>query len=117
MTLDLFLNKVRNNEPISFDETMAIITNHYAYRPTEFSNGFNEHRIVNTAGVNEGSCKIFSFARLHRLSKEQTLNLFGDYYRLDVLQDPDGRKHANIRNFIRYGWDGIEFSSEALTAK
>lgn len=117
MTLDLFLEKVRNNESVSFDETMAVITTYYDYHPTEFSNGLNEHRIVNSAGVNEGSCKIFSFARLHQLNREQTLGLFGDYYRQDVLPEPDGSNHANIRNFIRYGWDGVEFCGEALSAR
>lgn len=117
MSLASFLKKVKNNENVGFDETIAVITENYQYQPTEFSNGLNEQLLVNQAGTNEGSCKIFAFAQLHRLDQQQTLNLFGDYYRVDVLNDPNGTGHQNIRNFMQYGWDGISFKGSALTAK
>ncbi len=117
MSLASFLEKIKNNENVSFDETIAAITENYDYQPTKFSNGLNEQLLVNQAGTNEGSCKIFAFAQLNRLDQQQTLNLFGDYYRLDVLHDPNGTGHQNIRNFVRYGWDGIRFDGLALTAK
>lgn len=117
MSLASFLEKVKNNVPVSFDESIAAITENYHYQPTEFSNGLDEQLLVNQAGTNEGSCKIFAFAQLNRLDQQQTLNLFGDYYRLDVLNDPNGTGHQNIRNFMRYGWDGIRFDGLALTAK
>jgi len=117
MSLASFIEKVKNNEAVSFDETIAVITDHYYYQATEFSNGLNEQLLVNQAGTNEGSCKIFAFAQLNQLNQQQTLNLFGDYYRIDVLSDPDGTGHQNIRNFMRYGWDGIHFNGVALTAK
>ncbi len=63
------------------------------------------------------SCRIFAFAKIHNLSAEQTLALFGDYYRKDVLGNPDGTDHQNIRNFMRDGWAGIQFDGEALQAK
>jgi HopJ type III effector protein len=108
-----FLNKIRLQEFTSFAETIAVITEYYDYHPAEFRNG----TIVNAAGINEGSCKIFAFAHLHQLSQQQTLGLFGDYYHQDVLNNPDSSNHANIRNFMRYGWDGIQFNGIALTAK
>lgn len=117
MSLASFLEKVKNNENVSFDETIAVITDHYDYQPTEFSNGLNDQLLVSQAGTNEGSCKIFAFAQLNHLDQQQTLNLFGDYYRLDVLNNPDGTGHQNIRNFIKFGWDGIHFNGVALTAK
>ncbi|MGR8980476.1 MAG: HopJ type III effector protein [Gammaproteobacteria bacterium] len=117
MTLSSFIGKITHNEPVDFYETLAIITENYHYHPTEFRNGLPDDRIVNKAGVNEGSCKIFAFARLHQLNQQQTLNLFGDYYRQDVLNDPEGSGHRNIRHFMKYGWEGIEFQGEALTAK
>ncbi len=119
MNLTTFLQKVQKLEAISFDETMAIITEHYDYQPCEFSNGLGEDKLISPAGVNQGSCKIFAFALLHHLSPEQTLNLFGDYYHADVLQHPDGSDHQNIRNFIKYGWEGISFQNQApvLTQK
>jgi hypothetical protein len=66
--------------------------------------------------MNEGSCKIFAFALIHQLSEAQTLTLFGDYYH-DVLNNPEGSGHQNIRNFIRDGWRGICFNGVALTVK
>lgn len=117
MDLTTFLQKIQNQQPISFDETMNVIAENYHYQPTEFSNGLGSDRLVSAAGVNQGSCKIFAFALLHSLSPEQTLNLFGDYYHIDVLQNPNGTDHQNIRNFIKYGWDGISFQIPALLSK
>ncbi|MGJ0430710.1 HopJ type III effector protein [Methylobacter sp.] len=117
MSLTAFIEKIKNNAPVGFDETMAVITENYHYQPTEFSNGLNDDAVVSPAGTNEGSCKIFAFARLNGFDQQQTLNLFGDYYRVDVLNDPNGTGHANIRNFMKYDWDGISFKSEPLTAK
>jgi len=117
MNLNSFIEKIKNNVPVSFDETMAVISENYNYQPAEFSNGLNDERLINKAGTNEGSCKIFAFAHIHRLDQQQTLSLFGDYYRLDVLANPAGTGHQNIRNFIHYGWEGIRFNSEPLVAK
>ena len=111
-----FLEKLQNNQVVDFKETMAVIAGHYEYRPTRFSNGLDPC-LVNEAGQNEGSCRIFAFAKIHNLSAEQTLALFGDYYRSDVLGNPDGNDHQNIRNFMRDGWAGINFDGEALQAK
>ncbi|MCX7098171.1 MAG: HopJ type III effector protein [Methylococcales bacterium] len=116
MTLTEFLDKIHHDIPVSFTETIAVISENYHYQATEFSNGLTEHTLINHAGTNEGSCKIFAFAKIHQLSPQQTLNLFGDYYRLDVLNDPQGTGHQNIRNFMVYGWEGISFKGVALTA-
>ncbi|WP_340121948.1 HopJ type III effector protein [Methylobacter svalbardensis] len=116
MSLASFLEKIKNNDPVSFDETIEVITENYHYRPTEFRNGLGEHILTNQEGSNEGSCKIFDFAQINGLNQQQTLNLFGDYYR-DVLNDPHGTGHQNIRNFMQYGWEGICFNGVALTAK
>lgn len=116
MTLNEFIDRVKAGEAVGFEDTMAIIAEHYHYRPTEFSNGLRQP-LLNEAGRNEGSCKIFAFAKLHALSQQQTLALFGDYYRNDVLQNPLGTDHQNIRNFMRDGWEGIVFRGEALQAK
>jgi hypothetical protein len=117
MSLIAFIEKVANDGQVSFDETIAIISEHYHYQPTQFSNGSNGQLLVNLAGTNEGSCKIFAFAQIHNLNQQQTLNLFGDYYRQDVLGSPNGTGHQNIRSFMEYGWDGIHFDGVALVAK
>ena len=114
MTLEKFLQQLRDApDNIIFNDTMTVIETHYEFTPTAFRNG----SLHNDAGKNSGSCKIFSFARMHQLSPEQTLHCFGNYYREDVLNNPDGTDHQNIRNFIRNGWDGIEFDAEALAPK
>jgi hypothetical protein len=100
-------------DTITFSEVIAYIDTHYDFTPTRFVNG----ETVNEAGQNNGSCKIFSFARLNELTVAQTLALFGDYYRVDVLGNPDGTDHQNIRNFILHGWEGIRFDGNSLTAK
>ncbi len=114
MELNTFLRRLSDApESIAFNETMAIIDTLYAFTPTAFKNG----ALHNEAGQNNGSCKLFSFARLQELSQQQTLHCFGAYYRDDVLKHPNGTDHQNIRNFIASGWAGIEFSGDALTPK
>ncbi|MGR8934589.1 MAG: HopJ type III effector protein [Gammaproteobacteria bacterium] len=114
MTLNAFLDAVKAGESVSFQQTQSIIAENYHYQPTPFSNGSGDDIIDNPAGINEGSCKLFAFAQLHGLNEAQTLALFGDYYR-EVLDDPDGKGHRNIRNFIKYGWSGIRFEGTPLT--
>ena len=115
MLLTDFIKKLRAGDKISFNETIVIIAENYHYHPTEFTNGLNGDSVVNAAGSNEGSCKIFAFAQLNRLSPAETLSLFGDYYWLDVLEHPEATDHQNIRNFIKYGWAGIQFTGKALS--
>ena len=115
MTLTDFLQKITHKEEVSFAETMSIIASYYDYQPAEFSNGLGEHKLINEAGSNEGSCKIFAFAKIHQLTATQTLNLFGDFYRKDVLENAAGNNHQNIRNFIQFGWDGITLAQPVLT--
>lgn len=110
MSIEAFLAQVRAGERVSFQDSQAVIAGHFHYTPTRFSNG----PVVNEAGSNEGSCKLFYFARLHGLTEEQTLSLFGDYYFDDVLKDPGGTGHANIRAFMNSGWEGIHYEGEAL---
>ena len=117
MTQIEFLQKIKGNKEVSFNETIAVITKNFVYIPTEFNNGLDENKLINATGTNEGSCKIFAFAQINQLTPQQTLNLFGDFYRIDVLEDPDGTGHQNIRNFMQYGWEGISFAGQALTAK
>jgi hypothetical protein len=117
MSLCSFLEKINSHQTVSFNETLAVIAENYHYQPTEFSNGLNEHRLINKAGANEGSCKIFAFALINQLDPQQTLHLFGDYYRQDVLNNLQDSNHPNIRNFMKYGWAGICFNGEALVAK
>jgi len=112
MQLKNLLVKIKSQpELVEFSEVITVISENYYYQPCKFNNG----ELVNEAGTNEGSCKIFAFAQLHHLSEQATLACFGQYYREDVLQNPQGNDHGNIRNFIKQGWQGITFESDALS--
>ncbi|WP_415911471.1 HopJ type III effector protein [Neptuniibacter sp. QD37_11] len=110
MTLNEFLQQLGNNPELDFEDTMQVISDNYEFSPTAFSNG----HVQNEVGQNEGSCKIFAFAQLNNLDKEQTLRCFGRFYQ-DVLNTPEGNDHGNIRNFMKTGWEGISFSGSALS--
>ena len=110
----MILNQLKTSpETIDFKEVLAFIEENYDFTPTKFTNG----KTVNEADQNNGSCKIFSFAKLNDLSKEDTLALFGAFYREEVLKNPAGTDHQNIRNFMEFGWDGISFEGEAFKQK
>ncbi len=118
MTPSELINKLnRQPDSIKFSDVIEVIDEHYEYTPTQFSNGRNGKTVINGAGQNEGSCKILAFARLNGLDVKQTLACFGKYYRDDVLGNPAGDDHANIRNFMHYGWAGITFDGDALRVK
>ncbi len=111
MSVDNFLKKLTDNpQEIIFSEVMDAIDSKYVFSACEFSNG----DLVNEKNQNNGSCKVFSFAKINNLSEQQTLFLFGQYYRDDVLKNPEGDDHQNIRNFMKPGWSGISFSADAL---
>lgn len=113
MTVTTFIEKLKEtSKTISFQETIEIIDTYYDFEPSEFTNG----NITNLAGENSGSCKVFSFGKLHQLNKEETLSCFGSFY-TDVLNTPEGNDHQNIRNFIKTGWEGISFKKETLSKK
>ena len=110
----MILQQLKNSpESIDFKEVITFIDENYNFTPTKFING----NTINEADQNNGSSKIFSFAKLNNFSKEETLALFGEFYRNDVLKNPEGNDHQNIRNFIQFGWNEISFDGEALTKK
>ena len=114
MTINAFLEKLKTNpKSTDFTETITVIEENYNFTPTAFQNG-DQH---NAIGENSGSCKIFAFAKTQNLSVTETLACFGAYYFSEVLNDPDGTNHQNIRNFMKTGWEGIRFEGEALMEK
>lgn len=111
MELNVLIQQLATNpEQTDFQTVIATIDDNYLFTPTGFTNGEQ----VNAEDQNNGSCKIFSFAALHKLSVEATLACFGSFYRDDVLGDPKGDNHQNIRQFMIHGWDGIRFEGQAL---
>ncbi|WP_127124504.1 HopJ type III effector protein [Pseudoflavitalea rhizosphaerae] len=101
-----------NANAIPFKEVIGFIEARYKHQPAAFKNG----EAYNEATQNQGSAKVFSFAQLNNLSKEDTLLLFAEHYQ-SVLNTPDGTDHQNIRQFMKHGWEGIAFEGPALSAK
>ncbi|MCG8671258.1 MAG: HopJ type III effector protein [Pseudomonadales bacterium] len=114
MSLQELLKLIQDSpSSVQFNDVISVIDNEYSFTPTAFTNGETE----NEAGQNNGSCKVFAFGQMNKLTVDQTLSCFGDYYRKDVLENANGDDHQNIRNFIKTGWEGIKFSGTALAAK
>lgn len=95
-----------------FDDTLALIDRHFEYQPTGFENG----PLLNAAGENAGSCRVFALGQYCSLNEADTLQLFAQHYQ-QVLNDPAGGSHGNIRQFISTGWSGIHFEGEPLRAR
>ena len=95
-----------------FADVLAFIEARYQHTPTAFQNGTQ----LNAANENQGSAKVFSFAKLEGLNQQDTLKLFAEHY-ASVLATPEASDHQNIRQFMQNGWDGVKFEGEALTAK
>ncbi|CAM3910193.1 MULTISPECIES: HopJ type III effector protein [Flavobacterium] len=110
MTILELINKVKHSKSIVFAEVIETIDAHYTFTPTYFKNG----DIINEENINNGSCKVFSFAKKHSLSAQETVFLFGEHYQ-KVVETPLENDHQNIRNFLKFGWDKIAFEKEALS--
>ena len=95
-----------------FADVISLIDMHYQHTPTAFQNGTQ----FNAATENQGSAKVFSFAKIEGLNAEDTLSLFAVHY-ASVLATPEGTDHQNIRQFMQNGWDGVKFEGETLTAR
>jgi hypothetical protein len=105
------LGKLKEHS-LTFKEVIEFIETHYQHQPTAFKNG----EAYNEATQNQGSAKVFSFAKLNGLNEEDTLYLFAEHYQ-SVLNTPDAADHQNIRQFMMHGWSGIAFEGEALVQK
>lgn len=116
MIFQTLLDRLKNGDA-DFEDVIAHVNDHYEYTPTRFTNGLGADPVVNEAGKNEGSCRLFALASVKGLGAEDTVQLFGRFYRDDVLKHPDGNDHANIRRFMRDGWAGIVFDGTALVPK
>lgn len=97
-------------ETIEFNDVIALIDSAFTFTPTAFTNG----DVSNEANQNNGSCKLLALGQHLNLNQAQTLALFGRFYREDVLNNPNGDDHANIRNFMKTGHEGVVFDTFPL---
>lgn len=111
MTREELVTKSKTSE-LQFQEVLDHIAEQYQYSPTSFQNG----NLKNSASENQGSAKVLYFAKLNDLSQEDTLGLFAEHYQ-NVLENPTGDGHQNIRQFMANGWNGVAFEADVLTAK
>ena len=82
MNLTDYINKIKTSgESLDFNETIVVIDANYNFTPTTFKND----DAINEAGKNSGSCKLFSFAQINQLTKQQTYVLNKLYKRLEEI--------------------------------
>ncbi|AXT18692.1 type III effector [Flavobacteriaceae bacterium AU392] len=111
MTIEDFKTKLKNTpETIQFSDTMNVVETNYNFTPTAFKNG----ELYNNSDQNLGSCKLLTFAKIQEFTKEETLACFGQFYFDEVINDPNGEGHQNIRNFMKTGFEGLLFEGNAL---
>lgn len=111
MKTEELLNKSKEGE-LQFQEVLEHIADQYNYSASAFQNG----TLKNSKEENQGSAKVFYFAKLNNLSQKETLGLFAEHYQ-NVLDNPAGEGHQNIRQFMSNGWDAVLFEQEVLTKK
>ena len=104
--------KLAELQKLPFKEIIAYIDENFEYTASSFKNG----ALANAENENQGSAKIFYFAKLNNLSVEETLKLFAEHYQA-VLDDKEVSSHQNIRNFMEFGLNGISFEKEVLQPK
>lgn len=109
--LDTLIKNLKDKS-ITFKEVLEFIDSQYQHQPTAFKNG----DAYNEATQNQGSARVFAFAQINNLSKEDTLYLFAEHYQA-VLVHPDATDHQNIRQFMAHGWPGIIFEGQVLVEK
>jgi len=95
---------ISGGEVVNFAETIKLIDEHYTYFAVPFTCG----DLKSPANTNTGSAKVFSFGLMTKMDEKSTLRLFGEHYK-DVLANPSGTDHPNIRNFMKLGWGAVTF--------
>ena len=106
------IEAIKNNSSINVETVIELIDSLYDYHSVDFTNG----DVINKAGTNDITCKLFAFAKLNAFTQEQTLACFGHYYQ-DVLETPNSTEHQNNRNLMQNRRDGISISRTALNEK
>lgn len=95
-----------------FADTLSFIDAHYLYQPSGFENG----PVRNSAGENQGSCKVLAMALDLNLDDSQALQCFAEHYQA-VLENPEGSDHANIRALREHGLAAVRFDAPPLTRR
>jgi len=114
LSTQTLIEKIKHTpEQVQFKEVIDVIEREYDFTAAAFTNGKQNNAI----NENNGSCKLFSFASMHELTETQTLHLFGDFYRVDVLEIQLQTIIKTFDSSLRNGWNGIAFTATALVNK
>lgn len=92
------------NSDVQMDDVIAVCDREFEYTDSSFSVGAVENKV----GTNVKSSKILSFAYLTKMDTETALKCYGEVYR-EVLVDPDGDSHGNIRALMKGGTECVKF--------
>src|SRR3954470_6463484 len=109
--IQTLISDLKDNS-LPFSEVIKFIETYYQHEPTAFKNG----DAYNEATQNQGSAKVFAFAKINDLNEADTLYLFAEHYQ-SVLDNPNGSDHQNIRQFLAHGWPGVVLEGAALVLK
>jgi hypothetical protein len=113
MTLnDLLAAVYSDSKTLAFADVLSAIDAEFDFTPSAFVNG----ELKNSETENQGSCKVLCFAHKAGLSEGHAVRLFAEHYR-DVLADPKGDSHQNIRQFMKHGWHKVSFEKKPLQKK
>ena len=74
-------------------------------------------REVLTGQLEQARGMQLAFAQMQGMAEGEALACFGRYYREDVLKHPQNQDHANIREFMRKGWAGLNWHGTPLVAR
>ena len=107
----MILEKINKNEA-NFADVIAHIEENYTYTASAFVNGNQE----NVVDQNQGSAKVFAFAKLNNFSEDDTLKIFEEQYQA-FLDTPEVTDHNYARQFMKNGWNGVKFENEVLRKK
>eukprot|EP00854_Cymbomonas_tetramitiformis_P010797 gene10797-12773_t len=98
---------------VKFNEVM--VEESYRFTPTEYTSGFGtDDELVNPAGTNNGSNKVFAFGMLYELTEEQTLRLFCQDF-LEILSVCNQAKPELLRGVYVFTPSRLPGDNDVLT--
>jgi len=111
----------------NFDRFIALIDSIFETHPVEFHNGIINHgetattsasytTLINEAGSNLWSLKVFAFAIMMGYTASQALSLFGEHYN-DVIEDPNSGRHLNIEQVYKHWLWGVQIQGMPFRIK
>lgn len=93
-----------------FGNTIQAIDSILETEPVDFVNG----EVPNTSGENLWSLKVLAFGKMMWFHTQEVLSMFWEYYR-EVIDNPDGNSHQNIRALQKTGIECVDISENPFS--